>query len=136
MSGSTPTGSALIAAERQRQIESEGWTPEHDREHGPLRLRRAADCYAEVPAVGCVVRATPAFWPWEPRWWKPKGPLRNLVRAGALYQAALDMANPDQTATVTSPEALAYARDRCATAIDDLLSEAAELLTKPDVGQL
>ena len=27
------TGAELIAAERRRQIEDEGWTPEHDVEH-------------------------------------------------------------------------------------------------------
>jgi hypothetical protein len=39
-SAAKPSGIDLIAAERQRQIDAEGWTPEHDDEHagGVLRL--------------------------------------------------------------------------------------------------
>ncbi|TIM14496.1 MAG: hypothetical protein E5Y67_12520 [Mesorhizobium sp.] len=37
---------ADIAAERQRQIESEGWTPEHDDKHEKGELAGAAACYA------------------------------------------------------------------------------------------
>lgn len=39
-------GIELIAAERQRQIEVEGWTAEHDDEHGDQDMARAAACYA------------------------------------------------------------------------------------------
>ena len=42
-------GAALIAAERQRQIDAEGWTPEHDAEHGDDALACAAAVYA-LPA--------------------------------------------------------------------------------------
>ena len=38
-------GAARIAAERQRQIETEGWTPEHDDGHASEELARAAICY-------------------------------------------------------------------------------------------
>lgn len=34
---------AEIAAERKRQIEAEGWTPEHDDAHDKGELARAAD---------------------------------------------------------------------------------------------
>jgi len=78
----------LIADERQRQIEKEGWTPEHDdAQHKDDELMMAAMCYrfyaqdenAPVP-VGS--------WPWSKKQWKPKDRLKNLVRAGALYLAA------------------------------------------------
>lgn len=39
------TGIELIAEERQRQIEKEGWTKEHDAEHETFELSAAAACY-------------------------------------------------------------------------------------------
>lgn len=41
-----PSGADLIAMERQRQIEGEGWTPQHDDEHTDGSLAMAAVCYA------------------------------------------------------------------------------------------
>ncbi|MCM0757438.1 hypothetical protein M7775_02505, partial [Sporomusa sphaeroides DSM 2875] len=41
-----PSGIELIAAERQRQISQEGWTPEHDDQHANGELALAAACYA------------------------------------------------------------------------------------------
>ncbi len=115
-----PNGAALIAAERKRQVEAEGWTPEHDREHGWKSLRLAAWAY-EDNYVG--------LWPWERQWWKPKGPLRNLVRAGALYQAAADVADVEDTR-----DYLLEQRDRVATQVDALLAEvlASGVLTASD----
>lgn len=48
------TGVDLIAAERKRQIEVEGWTPEHDDKYDAGELAWAAVCYA---APGRVFRA-------------------------------------------------------------------------------
>lgn len=39
-------GAELISIERQRQIQKEGWTPEHDDEHEDGSLAMAAVCYA------------------------------------------------------------------------------------------
>jgi len=39
-------GAELIAKERTRQIDQEGWTIEHDDEHGDGDLAMAACCYA------------------------------------------------------------------------------------------
>lgn len=39
-------GAELITVERKRQIEQEGWTPEHDDEHDEAELALAAVCYA------------------------------------------------------------------------------------------
>lgn len=36
-------------------------------------------------ANGCCL-----WWPWAVRWWKPKDPIRDLVRAGALIAAEID----------------------------------------------
>lgn len=40
------TGVELIAEERKRQIEAEGWTPQHDAQHKADELAIAAACYA------------------------------------------------------------------------------------------
>jgi hypothetical protein len=96
------SGAEMIAAERQRQIEQEGWSAGHDKiEHDSGELAAAAICYAlhpfsderrggdfRVPA-GSVV---PVGWPWEPEWWKPtpKDRVRELVKAGALIAAEID----------------------------------------------
>jgi hypothetical protein len=87
-------GAALIAAERQRQIDVEGWTPEHDAEHAEDDLVEAAVCYAlayrsdDPPFNG---DPHGIHWPWEERWWKPSDDhVRNLVKAGALIAAEID----------------------------------------------
>jgi len=87
---------ADIAAERERQISAEGWTPEHDDEHrDDVALPRAAACYA-LAGTG----ASGPFWithlqtpqqVWPYRWeWKPKDRRSNLVRAGALIVAEIE----------------------------------------------
>lgn len=42
-------GIELIAAERKRQVESEGWTPEHDDQHDSDEMAMAAAVYAMTP---------------------------------------------------------------------------------------
>lgn len=82
-------GHRLIADERIRQIDEEGWTPEHDDQHVNYELRRAARCYA-LPGLNATSKV-PEGWPWAPEWWKPSDhPLRNIVRAGALIAAEID----------------------------------------------
>ena len=83
------TGLELIAAERRRQIEQEGWTAEHDEQHEVDHLAAAAAAYVLAQGPGVEM---PKGWPWGREWWKPKDRLRNLVRAGALYLAAADLA--------------------------------------------
>lgn len=82
------TGAELIAAERQRQINEEGFTLEHDQKWTD-ELVRAAYCYlvnAENPLLG-----PPSVWPWHEDWWTPSDdPVRNLVKAGALIAAEID----------------------------------------------
>lgn len=104
-SGEGERNSAIedIAAERQRQIETEGWTPEHDDVHADGgELSRAAACYAAHASAFQRVTvdltayrtADPARhdygWPWSSSWWKPSTPRRDLVKAGALIVAEIE----------------------------------------------
>jgi hypothetical protein len=91
------SGADQIAAERQRQIIQEGWTPEHDEEHDAGQLAAAGAAYAMNAAdqlhpysQGDGKNQPPLCWPWSGEWWKPKDPLRDLVRAGALIAAEID----------------------------------------------
>jgi hypothetical protein len=86
------TGVDLIAQERQRQVDVEGWTPEHDAEHPDGALVDAARAYAlAATAPGYDRDNPPTAWPWDEGWWKPSDyPVRNLVKAGALIAAEID----------------------------------------------
>lgn len=88
-----------VLAERRRQIEAEGWTPEHDDEHGLGELARAAACYAlhaasqasEHPGISLSLESSAlGVWPWDQSWHKPGDQRRNLVKAGALILAELE----------------------------------------------
>lgn len=99
-------GAALIAAERRRQIEVEGYTAQHDANvHRPGQLQAAARAYAALPATGAA-----SVWPFTPGTFKPAprgrwdgdgfwtsanrdAQVRNLVRAGALLAAEIDLLN-------------------------------------------
>jgi hypothetical protein len=76
-------GANLIAAERQRQIQVEGWTPEHDDKHRPGELAAAAVSYI-FPADSAW------YWPWDEPFKLSDDPIRNLVKAGALIAAEID----------------------------------------------
>ena len=78
------TGAQLIARERQRQIDEEGWTPEHDDRHNDGALAHAAAVYASDRVDIQDV------WPWPDEPPKMKGEQQNLIRAGALIAAELD----------------------------------------------
>ena len=87
------SGIELIAEERKRQIEKEGWTPDHDDKHDSGSLVSAAVTYAlEATFDGPSVKGTwfKKFWMWEDVWFKPKDKVRDLVRAGALIAAEID----------------------------------------------
>ena len=91
------TGCELIAAERQRQIEKEGWTSEHDGQHDNMELATAASCYLDDAIVprdwsDHDLLSAPIRWPWDVADWKStKGDtLRQLVKAGALIAAEVD----------------------------------------------
>jgi hypothetical protein len=83
-----------VSAERRRQIEVEGWTPEHDDKHSDGELAEAAAAYAIASAEGkeSLPRASKQFLQtcWTKNWWKPKDRRSNLVRAGALILAEIE----------------------------------------------
>ena len=96
------TGVELIAEERMRQVQEEGWDAEHDDRHKRGELARAAALYASptVRHVQCSSRGGVAplesvlrrLWPWDWKWWKPtpEDRVRALVNAGALIAAELE----------------------------------------------
>jgi hypothetical protein len=98
-----------IRAERERQIDEENWTAEHDDKHEEFSLSMAGACYAAAPIAlrceriipcGCREamcehepfgkKAWRGAWPWEDEWWKPKDCRRDLIRAGALIVAEIE----------------------------------------------
>lgn len=109
-------GTELIAAERRRQIDVEGWTAEHDRQHTVLELSVAAAAYVMAKGPDAEM---PQGWPWDAKWWKPKDRERNLVRAGALYLAAADRSDATDKSTMNVEGWLPRAQaDICAKTID------------------
>ena len=98
------SGIELIAEERQRQIEVEGYSAQHDSQHHASDFIYAAISYAESAKVGvnCMEignnneneimhrkigmgRDYPFGWDF-----KPSTNVRDLVKAGALIAAAID----------------------------------------------
>ena len=78
-----------VIAERRRQIEVEGWAPEHDDRHGAHELAEAAACYC-LSSAGKPFDYFETMWPWERWWFKVSGPRRDLVKAGALVLAEIE----------------------------------------------
>lgn len=83
-----------VQAERRRQIEAEGWTPEHDDAHSHGQMARAAACYAlagsSAPSDGTAALLVSLAWPWDEQWWKPSTARRDMVKACALGLAEIE----------------------------------------------
>jgi len=109
----------FIRAERQRQIEAEGWTCGHDEEHGSETLRAAAQSYRDAPDENTPI---PSAWPFDEQWWKPYGRQRNLERAGALYLAAAEVA--DRGGDYAERDALNEHAYSCAVLLGSVLKSA------------
>lgn len=98
------TGVELIADERQRQIEKEGWTAEHDIQHVCGELTDAAVMYAMRgywkkridPMIVGTEDMPGIMWPFREDGFKPSTAewpdcrIRDLVKAGALIAAEID----------------------------------------------
>lgn len=110
------SGAELIAKERQRQIDKEGYTPEHDSHHIEGELAYAAICYAnprkkfirkreggalDAPVVtldsgpdgpGEYYVLPETYWPFDIKDWKPVlgSRLREIAKAGAMLAAEGD----------------------------------------------
>lgn len=88
----------LVIGERRRQVEAEGYDPEHDDEHTAGELADAAACYIQDPGEGeCHCEDPPPYWPWEEEHWKPSpeesgitGRVRELVKGTALALAEIE----------------------------------------------
>jgi hypothetical protein len=97
-----------IYAERRRQVDSEGWTPEHDDSHSRGELARAAASYAYAGSVTTGRKAILGqpesgtdfhlrLWPWDWKWWKPTNRRRDLVKAAALIVAEIERLDRSNT---------------------------------------
>jgi hypothetical protein len=92
------TGAELIAEERQRQITQEGWDEKNDDGHTCRELLYGAQSYIQsVLAPDSIPESKRRYilsmhWPaqWNPSWFKPTTPIRDLVKAGALIAAEID----------------------------------------------
>ena len=100
------TGIELIAEERKRQIEVEGYSEQHDSQHKTSEFVYAAIAYAESAKAGInsnelhkplteleiLTRKLDKAWlyPWGEDSFKPSTNIRDLVKAGALIAAAID----------------------------------------------
>lgn len=81
-----------VLAERRRQVDAEGWTPEHDDEHGNGEMAIAAGCYALRAHESQRLKEItgPSNWPWDYSWWKPSTTRRDLIKAAALILAEVE----------------------------------------------
>lgn len=102
MSDEPLTGVERIGMERARQVDEEGYTPEHDRLHDQGSMTKAAHAYvsaaiwAQSDRLSVEVSTLSPFysWPWDAGSWKPSDdPIRNLEKAGALIAAEIDRLN-------------------------------------------
>jgi hypothetical protein len=92
------TGIEIIAKERQRQIEQEGFDAKHDKQNVDGRLAMAAVCYAlpDGQFDGGSGAFCKKYWPWDWSWFKPgvgaypASRIRELAKAGALIAAEID----------------------------------------------
>lgn len=92
------TGIELIAEERQRQIEVEGWTAEHDAKHKDGELANAAAYYSMTDDAINFIDSEWGndmhlhIWPFDLKWLKrtSNDRIRELQKAGALIAAEID----------------------------------------------
>jgi hypothetical protein len=87
-------GLIRIAVERQRQVEDEGWTAEHDDQHTEDELAKVAALYAmphRTRSNYIIARVWPRMWS-RMKWWKPspQDRIKELTKAGALIVAEID----------------------------------------------
>lgn len=90
------TGIELIAEERQRQIDVEGYNEQRDYcKYEDDELAYAAAAYALPETLhyffikNNVQRSD--FFPWDKGFWKPGDRIRELQKAGALIAAQIDV---------------------------------------------
>lgn len=111
-------GESLIAAERRRQVEQEGYSPEHDDAHGWRVLHHAAMHYLGEEGYS---------WPWAPGAYKPTDAVRDTIKAGALAQAAVEVAERGGVEPLEFVAARVVRR-HCVRALDGMLDGVRALL--------
>ena len=87
----TPEILSEIAKERTRQIDTEGWTQEHDDAYLHSELAIAGAAYA-LSGAGWEKTAAAELWPsvFDYSMFKPKNHRRDLVRAAALIVSEIE----------------------------------------------
>ena len=108
------TGIELIAEERKRQIEIEGYTQQHDAEHPVSELISAAGAYLRSANLHLLSESfepssswhktnepfywneVKRLWPWDEKTFKPTTALRDFVKTGALIAAIIDRLNAEK----------------------------------------
>jgi hypothetical protein len=89
-----------IAAERNRQINGEGFTPDHDDEHTDRALASAAATYCYAASLEGIPRldlradmdvTAAKLWPngWKQSWFKSTHHRRDLIKAAAMIVAEI-----------------------------------------------
>jgi hypothetical protein len=91
-----------VAAERQRQIDIEGWSEQHDDAHDSRELFAAGAAY--LNPQNQTRKLPPKIWPWEAMWWKAKGYRRNFVRGMALLVAGVERDRRRFPKSASAPE--------------------------------
>jgi len=88
-----------ISSERQRQVDIEGYTLDHDRGYVTGELPRAASayCMSSCGETGVAVKCWPDCW--NRAMFKPKSRRRDLVRAAALIVAELERLDDAESST-------------------------------------
>lgn len=87
---------AAMLVERERQVGAEGYDTAHDDGHCDGELFAVATLYWQLatgvtlPMHEVLGERIPVGFPWDPEWWKPKNPRRDLERAGALCLAEIE----------------------------------------------
>lgn len=89
-SGNKVQAAGDVLAERERQKQQEGWTPERDDKYIDCELARAAATYSLCTDPEQIKVCGAPVWPWPIYWWKPTTYRRNLVKAGALILAEIE----------------------------------------------
>jgi hypothetical protein len=82
------TGIELIADERKRVVNEEGFTPHQDKQYDNDELLQAACVYISTSSK--FELGVDASWPFDAEWFKPTTRVRNLVKAGQFIAAEID----------------------------------------------
>jgi hypothetical protein len=126
---------AAIDTERKRQIQEKRWTFEHDDLHTDRSLSLAAKCYEQNARLMATYEPgiVPQHWPWHRDEWNPKTAERDLIRAGALYQAEIERLI---RAKIEVPRELEHWRSQASMALALIYRDRAELAFAGEVDRI